>query len=138
MTYLLDTCVVSELVKPAPWAAVVDWLSDQSPDALFLSVLTIGEIRKGLIKLPDSKRKDRLATWLNTLRKAYGDRILQIDLKVCESWGILQGNAEKSGVPMAAIDSLIAATAYTHHLTLVTRNEKDFASSNIPMINPWK
>jgi predicted nucleic acid-binding protein len=134
---LLDTCVVSELVKPEPCDAVVGWLADQPSDALFLSVLTIGEVRKGLTKLVDSKRKTRLTAWMNTLQQEYGDRILSVDLEVCESWGILQGNAEKAGVPMASIDGLIAATAYTHHLTLVTRNETDFAPSNVPIINPW-
>ncbi len=137
MKYLPDACVVSELVKPEPCDAVVGWLADQPSDALFLSVLTIGEIRKGLTKLVDSKRKTRLTAWLNTLQQEYGDRILSVDLEVCESWGILQGNAEKAGVPMASIDGLIAATAYTHHLTLVTRNETDFAPSNVPIVNPW-
>lgn len=138
MRYLLDTRVVSELVKPVPCDTVVGWLAAQHSDTLFLSVLTIGEIGKGLTKLVDSKRKERLTAWLNTLKQAYGDRILPIDPKVCESWGILQGNAEKSGVPMASIGGLIAATACTHHLTMVTRNEKDFAPSNITIVNPWK
>lgn len=133
----MDTCVVSELVKPAPCDTVVEWLANQSSDSLFLSVLTIGEIEKGLTKLLDSKRKKRLTAWLNTLQQVYGDRILSIDLKVCKNWGVLQGNAEKSGVPMASIDGLIAATAYTHHMTIVTRNEKDFAPSNVPIVNPW-
>ncbi len=137
MKYLLDTCVISELVKPAPNDTVVGWLAGQHSDGLFLSVLTIGEIRKGLTKLVDSKRKARLAEWLNALHQEYEDRILPVDLMVCESWGILQGNAEKNGVPMASIDGLIAATAYTHHLTLITRNETDFAPSNVPLINPW-
>ncbi len=137
MRYLLDTCVISELVKPAPQENVVSWLNEMPSEALFLCAITIGEVRKGLTKLPDSKKKERLTSWLNTLLIEYQERILFIDLMVCENWGVLQGNAEKAGRPMSTIDSLIAATAFTHHLILITRNENDFAPSNIPIINPW-
>ena len=138
MKYLLDTCVISELVKPTPDRKVVDWINELPPEALFLCVITIGEVRKGLTKLPDSKKKERLTLWLDTLLIEYRERILSIDLKVCDNWGILQVNAEKAGTRMSTIDSLIAATTYTHNLTLATRNENDFAPSNIPIINPWK
>jgi predicted nucleic acid-binding protein len=136
--YLLDTCVISELVKPAPNRKVVDWLNEVSSGALFLSVITIGEIRKGLFKLPDSKRKERLTGWLNTLLDEYDERIISIDLMVAENWGLLQGKAEREGSSMASIDSLLAATAYTYNLTLTTRNESDFVPSGVPIINPWK
>jgi len=135
--YLLDTCVISELVKPTPNRTVVDWLNELPSEALFLCAITIGEVRKGLTKLPDSGKKERLTLWLNTLLTEYKERILSIDLVVCENWGVLQGNAEKAGMTMPTIDSLIAATAYTHNLTLATRNESDFAPANIPIINPW-
>jgi len=105
---------------------------------LFLSVVTIGEIRKGITKLPDSKKKQELTLWLNTLLEEYKERIIPIDLMVADTWGIIQGNAEKNGKPMATIDGLISATAYTHNLTFITRNEEDFAISKIPIINPWK
>ena len=137
MKYLLDTCVISELVKPTPNRKVVDWLNELPSEALFLCALTIGEVRKGLTKLPDSGKKKRLTLWLNTLLIEYKERILSIDLMVCENWGVLQGNAEKAGMPMSTIDGLIAATTYTHNLTLATRNENDFGPSNIPVINPW-
>ncbi|MGD9287759.1 MAG: type II toxin-antitoxin system VapC family toxin [Desulfobacterales bacterium] len=138
MKYLLDTCVISELVKPTPNRKVVDWINELPSEALFLCAITIGEVRKGLTKLPDSKKKERLTLWLNTLLIEYNERIFFIDLMVCENWGVLQGNAEKAGTPMSTIDSLIAATTYTHNLTLVTRNKNDFAPSNIPIINPWQ
>ena len=138
MKYLLDTCVISELVKATPNRKVIDWINELPSEALFLCVITIGEVRKGLTKLPDSKKKERLTLWLDTLLIEYRERILSIDLKVCDNWGILQGNAEKAGTRMSTIDSLIAATTYTHNLTLATRNENDFAPSNIPIINPWK
>ena len=138
MKYLLDTCVISELVKPAPNRKVVDWLNEVPSKALFLSVMTIGEIEKGLTELPDSKKKVRLTVWLNTLLNEYQERILPVDLMVAENWGVLQGNAEMAGAPMSSIDSLLAATTYTHNLTLVTRNESDFVPGIAPIVNPWK
>jgi len=107
-------------------------------ETLFLSVITIGEVRKGLTKIPDSKRKQRMTVWLNTLLEDYKERIFPIDLMVAENWGIIQGNAENAGTPMSSIDGLLAATTYTHSLTLATRNENDFISSKIPIINPWR
>lgn len=138
MKYLIDTCVISELVKPVPNTRITEWLQSAPSDVLFLSVLTIGEIRKGLVKLPDSKKKEKLSLWLDTLLKDYNERIIPIDLMVSENWGIIQGNAEKAGTPMSTIDGLIAATASTHNLILVTRNESDFAPGQIPLINPWE
>ncbi len=138
MKYLLDTCVISEIVKKSPNPMVLDWLKNTPSERLFLSVITVGEIRKGLTRLPDSKRKNRLTEWLNTLLEDYQDRIYSIDLTVAENWGVMQGQAEKSGMPMSSIDSLIAAIAYTHNLVLVTRNVIDFKASNLPVNNPWK
>lgn len=138
MNYLLDTCVISELVKPFPNGKVIDWLRNTPDDRLFLSVVTIGEIRKGISKLGESKKKTLLTNWLNTLIQDYQNRIYPIDLMVAENWGNLQGMAEKTGNPMSSFDSLIAAIAYTHNLVLVTRNEKDFAASHLPIVNPWK
>ncbi len=137
MNYLLDTCVLSELVKSIPDEKVMDWLDATPNDKLYLSVITIGEIRKGLTKLPESKKKTSLTNWLNMLLENYQNRIYSIDLTVAENWGNIQGLAEKAGSPMASVDSLIAAIAYTHNLILVTRNEKDFKAGNIPIVNPW-
>jgi predicted nucleic acid-binding protein len=137
LNYLLDTCVVSELVKPSPNEKVIDWLNSTPNERLFISVITIGEIRKGLTKLPESKKKNLLANWLNALREDYQNKIYSINLTVAENWGIIQANAEKNGAPMASIDSLIAAVAYTYNLVLVTRNEVDFVASNLTILNPW-
>ena len=105
---------------------------------LFISVITIGEIRKGITKIPGSKKKQKLVLWLNTILEEYKERIIPIDLMVADTWGIMQGNAEKNGLPMSSIDGLIAATTYTYNLTLITRDEDDFTNSKIPIINPWK
>lgn len=102
-----------------------------------MSVITIGEIRKGLTKLNPSQKKSRLEKWLNTLLLEYHSRIYGIDIAVAENWGIIQGKAEKAGNAMASLDSLIAALAYTHNLTLVTRNERDFKAGNIEILNPF-
>jgi len=137
VNYLLDTCVLSELVKPAPNSNVIIWINGIPSERLFLCSLTIGEIRKGLTKLPESKKKEKLTDWLNTLLENYQDRIHSIDITVAENWGVMQGKAEKKGMPMSSIDSLISATAYTHNLIIVTRNENDFHTSNLSIINPW-
>lgn len=137
MNYLLDTCVISEIVKPAPSSRVMMWINSIPSERLFLCSLTIGEIRRGLTKLPESKKKERLTDWLNTLLENYQDRIHSIDITVAENWGIMQGKAENEGMPMSSIDSLIAATSYTHNLILVTRNEEDFQASKLSIINPW-
>jgi predicted nucleic acid-binding protein len=138
MNYLLDTCVISELVKATPNGNVINWIKHTPNERLFLSVITIGEIRKGITKLPDSKKKHRLTNWLNTLLEDYQARIYTIDLAVAENWGIIQGKAENNGIPVASIDSLIAAVAQTYNLIVVTRNENDFASTNVTILNPWR
>jgi len=138
LKYLLDTCVISEMVKPSPDKKLIRWVENEPSTSLFLSVITIGEIRKGLSKLPASRKKEKLTIWLNMLLEEYSDRILAIDLTVAENWGEMQGRAEKEGVVMPSIDGLIAAITYTNNMILVTRNETDFISANIPVINPWK
>lgn len=137
MNYLLDTCLISELVKPSPNKKVLDWINDTPNERLFLCVVTIGEIRKGLTKLPDSKKKNQLTNWLNTLLEDYQSRIYSIDLTVAENWGVIQGKAENDGKPIASVDALIAAVAYTNNLIIVTRNESDFSASNVTTMNPW-
>jgi predicted nucleic acid-binding protein len=137
LKYLLDTCFVSELTKPEPDCGVTAWLQTANTEDLYLSVISIGEIKKGIYKLPVSKKKQRLLLWLETLMANYQERILGLDLAVMENWSVMIAAAEKSGQPVASMDSLIAATAYTHHLTLITRNESDFVACDIALINPW-
>lgn len=138
MNYLLDTCVISELVRPTPDEAVINWMRQIPDERVYLSVITIGEIHKGITKLPESKKKNQLTNWLNTLLEDYQARIYPINLTVAENWGIIQGKAENNGTPVASVDSLIAAVAQTYNLIVVTRNESDFASTNVTILNPWK
>jgi predicted nucleic acid-binding protein len=137
LKYLLDTCAISEFTKPEANIGVIEWLKNASSDDLYLSVINVGEIKKGINKLPASKKKQDLLFWLEILLEDYQNRILTVDLTVMENWSLIVANAEKKGQPVASMDSVIAAVAYTHHLTLVTRNERDFYACNIPMINPW-
>jgi tRNA(fMet)-specific endonuclease VapC len=139
MTFLLDTCVISELVAKQPNLHVVQWIDSMDEDKLFLSAVTIGEIKRGIEKLADSTRKSALAEWLEgDLLLRFTDRILPIDTPVMLVWGQLTADLEKQGRPMPAIDSLIAATCLQARLDLVTRNESDFAHSGVAVVNPWE
>jgi len=138
MSWLLDTPVVSELVRATPTASVIDWLKAQDEDDLFLSVLTLGELEKGIAKLSDSRRKTTLRKWVRTnLMSRFEGRLLVVDRNVASRWGMLTGTAERKGRPLPVIDSLIAATAVAHDLTVVSRNAMDFERCGVPCLNPW-
>ena len=138
MNFLLDTCVISELIKPAPNKNAVQWISGIEEDRFYLSVLTLGEIEKGITKLPDSFRKKQLSDWLeNHLVVRFEKRILDISLSISREWGRMLGEVEKIGKPIPAVDGLIAATASVHKLTLVTRNVSDFENAKVDILNIW-
>ena len=139
MKYLLDTCVISELVTKKPNPKVVDFIDSLDPDDVFLSVITIGEIVKGIEKLSGSKRKQKLNDWLKeNLLARFDGKIIPLDTDVLIEWGALTARVESKGKPMPAIDSLIAATVSIHKMTLVTRNVEDFISAGIEIVNPWE
>jgi len=136
--YLLDTCLISELVKKAPNSAVVSWLNEQDEQSLFLSVLTIGELQKGISKLPDGARKDELQAWVeHDLALRFTGRIIDIEMETMLIWGRLQGESERKGESLPVMDSLIAATAKAHGLVVVTRNVKDIEKCQVRVCNPW-
>lgn len=136
MSYLLDTNIISELKKTAPDKKVVNWINSLPTQALHISVLTIGEIRKGIEKLPDHRRREKIRLWLeNEIPQWFQERILPINLEVAERWGRLQHEVKR---PVSAIDSLLAATALHYELRMVTRNVKDFDFPCLEVINPWK
>jgi predicted nucleic acid-binding protein len=139
MSYLLDTCVISEFVAKQPSEEVVSWLARLDPETVFLSVVTIGEIQKGIDKLPASRRKEALRTWLKEdLLVRFHDRLLLLGTGEMLTWGTLMSKVEAKGAPMPLIDSLIAATALHHDLVVVTRDQDDFAPSGVRLLNPWE
>ena len=137
MKYLLDTCVLSEFVKAAPSAAVNGWMAQQPESGLFVSALSLAELARGVAKLPPSKRKTDLAAWLAQLETSLGERVLPFTRHTASYWGEICASAEAKGQPLAAFDSLIAATAVEHGLVVVTRNVKDFATAPLVVVDPW-
>ena len=138
MKCLLDTCVISELVRQRPDAKVVEWLQQQDPDSLYLSFLTVGDIKKGIAKRSGDARAVKLEEWLQTtILGTFADRILPVERDVALEWGRICGEAESVGKRRPAIDSLIAATALVHKMKLVTRNINDMAGMGVPIFNPF-
>jgi toxin FitB len=132
--FLLDTNVVSELVKPRPEPRVISWIQATEESLLFLSVLTIGEIRKGISSLPSGNKRALLESWLgNDLLMRFTNRILSIDFEIAARWGLL--SAQSKGMPV--VDGLLAATALHHNLTFVTRNTSDVKLAGLGVFNPW-
>lgn len=139
MNYLLDTCVISELIKPKPNSKVIKWLRSCQEESLFLSSLTIGEIQKRVSRLPSSRKKIKLQNWLDSeLIQRFDKRILGIDFRVAKKWGETQAASENAGIKMPVIDSLIAAIGIVFDMTVVTRNTTDMKNSGVRLFNPWE
>ena len=137
--FLLDTNCISELISPQPEPRVLEWLEATDEGLLYLIVLTMGEIRKGVAFLAQGKRRTRLETWLEVeLRARFSGRILPINAVIADRWGLLAAEAKRKGRPLAVIDGLLAATALEHSLTVVSRNASDFANTQVSVLNPWK
>ena len=138
MKFILDTCVISELITKKPKPQVVEFVDALESDEVFLSVITIGEIIKGIEKLSDSPRKTELRRCLqDDLLARFQGKILPLDTDTIVEWGMLSARTEAAGKPMPAIDSLIAATTLANKMTLVTRNVSDFDGAGIEIANPW-
>ena len=136
--FLLDTNIISELVKPKPEANVTEWVENTDESLLYLSVLTLGEIRRGIAALPQSRRRATLEAWLDKdLRARFEGRFLVIDQEVADRWGLLTAAARSSGIVLPVIDGLLAATAVEHNLTLVTRHTGQIPSMGVSVFNPW-
>ena len=139
MSFLLDTNVVSEWVKPRPNAGVITWLDEADEDRLFLSVVTLAELRRGIERLEPGRRRQRLDEWLREeLPDRFEGRILPIDAAIAETWGRLVARGEAAGRAIGVLDAFIAATASAHDLTLVTRNVGDFRGSMRAVLDPWR
>ena len=139
MSFLLDTCVISELAKSNVEAKVRDWAMSNNEQDLYISALTMGELQKGALRLPDGAKKTDLLNWLHRdLIQRFDRRVLNFDGAVALRWGEMQAQLEKQGRPMPVIDGMIAATALHHQLTVVTRNTRDMEASGVSLINPWE
>lgn len=140
MKYLIDTCVLSELVKVAPSANVLAWFAVQNPQNLFVSAMTLAELSRGVLQLHKSKRRESLQQWLLQLQEGFEDRVLSFDARVAQVWARMTVQAQARGRSPAAFDSIIAATALAHDCTIVTRNVRDFEALVAPLgslFDPW-
>ena len=138
MRFLLDTCVLSELAKPKPEKKVIEWVDAHDEHQLFLSVVTIGELHKGIAKLPVSARRTRLEKWVGEdLASRFHQRIFSVDTDVASTWGSMLGEAEAGDTSLPVVDALIGATASVHKCAVVTRNVTDLERTGVDVINPW-
>jgi predicted nucleic acid-binding protein len=136
--YLLDTNVVSELVRPNPDANVIAWVRAEDETRFYLSVLTFGEVRRGIERLPHGSRRERLRLWLEVdLSDRFKGRILDVDRRIAEIWGMIIARGAAASVRLPTIDTLIAATAERHGMVVATRNLRDFAFATVAAVSPW-
>ena len=138
MAYLIDTCALSEFTKPKPSTNVDRWFASIPSGADFVSVLTLGELEKGVAKLATSKRRAALQRWFAELRDRFAARVIPVDEAVALEWGRISARGELAGRPLPSIDALIAATAIVHGLSVVTRNSSDIARTGAPIVDPWE
>jgi len=137
--YLLDTCVISEMIKSKPDKNVISWLEEQNENSLYLSVLTFGEIEKGIEKASNQIRKQKLRLWVeDDLKKRFEGRIIPISFSIAVEWGKIQRKAELLGKPMPTMDGLISVSGFVSQCTVVTRNILDMEQSLAELFNPWK
>ena len=135
--YLLDTCVISETRAKKPNPAVMEWLSRQDPNTLFMSAISVGEITNGINLLGNTKKAKELSKWLDELVSSFGSRVLSVNTTVAECWGESLAACSRAGTPRPAIDALIAATAKVDNLILVTRNVRDMQGLGVKLLNPF-
>jgi predicted nucleic acid-binding protein len=136
VSYLVDTNVYSEPAKARPDPQVVAWLREHEGD-LYVSAITIGEIRRGIERLPSGQRKTKLSLWLQSLCECMQGRVLSFNTSTAHVWGQLKAKWDKAGISIPSLDSQIAATAHRHSLIVVTRNTTDFSKSGVKVLNPF-
>ncbi len=139
MKYLLDTCTISEITKETPDGSVISWFEDRDETRLYLSVITTGEIEKGIYALKKSKKRDRLESWyFDDVIPGFRGRILEIGQRTMSTWAKINADLKKSGILRPSFDSLLEATALEYDMILVTRNIKNFIGSSAAVFNPWE
>jgi toxin FitB len=135
--YLLDTCLLSEFVKPGPEPRVLAWANARNETDLYVAAMSLAELRRGVARLPASRRKHDLAGWVDRLESGFAGRVLPFTQATGAYWAEMCARLEANGRTLAAFDSIIAATAVEHGLTLVTRNDRDFIAAPLLVVNPW-
>ena len=138
MTFLLDTNVVSETVKPRPAPRLLEWFDAQLAPDLYISVVTLGEVVRGARRLRDRRRRRSYETWIQReLLRDFEGRVLPFDAEAATIWGDLLAVGDRSGLSLPAVDAQMAAIARRHRMTVVTRNVRDFSLMGVPLLNPW-
>lgn len=138
MSFLLDTCVVSEYSKSSPSPKVLQWIDEQPDHDLFISAITFGEIQNGITSMPHGRKRQTLETFLDNTLEIFDDRILPLDRYVCLRWGELRGQMQLKGQTLPVVDAFLAATALIHRMTFATRNVADFEKTGVQIFNPWE
>jgi tRNA(fMet)-specific endonuclease VapC len=138
MSFLLDTCVVSESTKLVPSDKVLRWLETQNEQEFFISAITLAELWKGIAVLGKSKRRQKLEEFFEETVNTFTGRVIPVEQEVAVAWGNILNEMEKNGRPIPIIDGFLVATALAHELTFVTRNVSDFERTGIPIVNPWE
>lgn len=137
MSFILDTCVISELIAKKPDKNVTDWFDRCEEDQLYISSLTLGELKFGIDTLPEGRKKNDLILWFEDIINAYKDSTLAVNDSICLRWGEERARLKKKGIQISVIDAMIACTAIEHNFTLVTRNTSDFKHLSVNLLNPW-
>ncbi|MBN1863465.1 MAG: type II toxin-antitoxin system VapC family toxin [Victivallales bacterium] len=137
MKFLVDTCVVSEWKRKRPDAAVLEWLRQLEMESIYFSVLTIGELMSGILRLPEGRRKEELKEWIAELRHVYAMRVIPLEFREVDAWAAISAEAGKKGLTLSAVDGMLAGTAAANGLAIATRNVDDFLTTGIPIFDPW-
>jgi len=137
MSYLLDTCVISELSKQSPDKSVLEWFKNCPDNRIYISTLTLGELQYGIELLPSGKKKNDLIAWFDEINSYYSEIALPVNNSISLRWGEMRAILRGQGVQLPVIDGLIAATSIEHNFILVTRNTSDFESTGVQCLNPW-
>jgi len=137
MKVLMDTCVISELIKTSPDRNVLTWFESTKEEDIYISSLTLGEIEYGISRLPDGKKKNDIASWFRNVKDQLREHTVPVTSEIALKWGVIRANIQKKGYEISVVDGIIAATSICGNFTLATRNISDFRHVDMDIINPW-